>query len=732
MSYHLEHRTTREVTRGTHYPLGATVTTNGVNFALYSQHASEVFLLLFDTPDADPTDIIRLEERDKFVWHAHVKGVRGGQLYGYKVRGEYRPEWGLRFNDAKLLLDPYAKAVTSKFRNTDNLLLPYNAQPGAGEGVADHRDNTAIVPKAIVIDDAFDWQAASSPDLRLEQLIIYEVHVKGFTAHPSSGVRNSGTYLGFVDKIPHLTKLGINAVELLPVHEYYVDDFLSQKRLTNYWGYNSIGFFAPESSYSTGKTPGCQVAEFKTLVRELHKEGIKVLLDVVYNHTGEGNEMGPSLSFRGIDNPAYYSLTGPGEAPRRYYMNYTGCGNSLNFDSPTVIRLVMDSLRYWAEVMHVDGFRFDLASVLGRGGQYGAFAASSSFFDAVAQDPVLNRVIMVAEPWDIGTYQVGNFPVDWSEWNGKFRDTMRSFGKGDAGALADVGWRLTGSADLYGEDGRSAFNSINFITCHDGFTLNDLVSYNDKHNDANGENNRDGADDNRSWNCGVEGATNDRAIAALRKQMMKNFACYLLFSSGTPMILGGDEFARTQQGNNNAYCQDNEISWFDWTAASTNEDLTEFFRKTIAMTRRFPILQRRKFYLGNDLDDDGVPDLTWWWEAPGTPRWQDTNERTVCMQLDASEDGTDSGVDRLFLILNGHYEPRWINLPQLGVDRGWHRAIDTSLPGGDDFLDAGQEVEIDPADHYIVNPRSTVVLFAQQPKTARRSTPSATKDLMKI
>ena len=725
MPYQLEHRTTKTITRGTHYPLGATPTPTGVNFALYSQHATDVFLLLFDKADGDPTDIIRLEERDRFVWHALVEGVNAGQLYGYKVRGEYRPEWGLRFNDAKLLLDPYAKAVTGKFRNTDNLLLAYDPQPGAGEGVQDRRDNTAIVPKGIVIDDGFDWQGTTSPDLQLEQLIIYEVHVKGFTAHPSSGVKDRGTYPGFIEKIPYLKKLGINAVELLPVHECYVDDFLREKGLTNYWGYNSVGFFAPESSYSTRKTPGCQVAEFKTLVRELHKAGIKVILDVVYNHTGEGNEMGPSLCFRGTDNVVYYSLTGPDDAPRRYYMNYTGCGNSLNFDSAAVIRLVMDSLRYWADVMHVDGFRFDLASVLGRSGQYGSFAASSSFFDAVSQDPSLNRAIMIAEPWDIGTYQVGNFPVDWSEWNGKFRDTMRSFGKGDAGTLADVGWRLTGSADLYGEDGRSAFNSINFITCHDGFTLNDLVSYNDKHNERNGENNRDGSDDNHSWNCGAEGVTTDRAIVALRKQMMKNFACYLLFSSGTPMILGGDEFARTQQGNNNAYCQDNEIGWFDWTAAASNQDLTEFFRNAIALTRRFPVLQRRKFYLGKDLDDDGVADLTWYSNALGTPPWQDTNARMVCVQLDASEDGTNNGVDRLFFILNGHYEPQWIRLPQLGADRGWHRAIDTSLPSGEDFLEAGQEVEIDPADHYIVNPRSTVVLLAQQPKA---DTPVATRN----
>ena len=707
----LEHSTGKTFAKGRHYPLGATVTPDGVNFAVYSEHATDVFLLLFDEPDADPTDVIQLVNRDRFVWHALVRGLRPGQLYGYKVRGDYRPEWGLRFNDARLLLDPYAKAVTGKCRNVDNLLLPYDARPGAGERVPDTRDNTRIVPKCIVVDDAFDWQGIKPPDLDLEELVIYEVHLKGFTAHPSSGVELAGTYLGFIEKIPHLVRLGINAVELLPVHECYVDDFLEQKGLTNYWGYNSIGFFAPESSYATGRTPGCQVTEFKTLVRELHKAGIKVILDVVYNHTGEGNEMGPSLCFKGLDNLAYYCLTGPADAPQRYYMNYTGCGNSLNFDSPAVIRLVMDSLRYWTEVMHVDGFRFDLASVLGRGDQAAAFQSSSSFFDAVSQDPVLNRVIMIAEPWDIGTYEVGNFPVDWSEWNGKFRDTMRSFGKGDPGQLADVGWRLTGSADLYGDDGRSAFNSINFITCHDGFTLHDLVSYNEKHNQANGENNQDGSNDNHSWNCGAEGDTNDPAILALRTQLMKNYACYLLFSSGTPMILGGDEFARSQGGNNNAYCQDNEISWFDWTLASGRADLFEFFRKAIALTRRFPVLQRRRFYLGNDLDGDGVPDLTWFAPDLNPPRWEDAGQRTICWQLDAREGTGDDDAGRLFFVFNGHFEPQRVTLPPIASGRAWHRAIDTSLPSGEDFAEAGQEIALDPSDHYLVNPRSTVLLL---------------------
>ena len=706
------HRTTKTLQKGSPFPLGATLCLQGVNFAIYSKHATDVFLLLFDKADGEPTDIIRLPDRDKFIWHVLIKGLKAGQLYGYKVRGEYRPEWGLRFNDSKLLLDPYAKAVAGKFRNVDNLLLPYDARPGAGDPSLDTRDNAAVVPKGIVIDDAFDWQGVRSPDLDLEQLIIYEVHVKGFTAHPSSGVRSPGCYLGFIEKIPHLTRLGVNAVELLPVHEYYVDDFLLQRGLTNYWGYNSIGFFAPESSYSSRRAPGCQVGEFKTLVRELHRAGIKVILDVVYNHTGEGNELGPMMCFRGVDNLSYYSLTGPPEAPHRYYMNYTGCGNSLNFDNPAVIRLVMDSLRYWFETMHVDGFRFDLASVLGRT-EDGYFRQSAAFFDAASQDPVLCRAILIAEPWDIGTYQVGNFPVDWSEWNGRFRDTIRRFGKGDTGQLAQVGWRLTGSADLYGEDGRSAYNSVNFITCHDGFTLCDLVSYNGKHNELNGENNQDGSNDNNSWNCGVEGETSDAAVLALRKQMVKNHACYLLFACGTPMMLGGDEFARSQRGNNNAYCQDNEIGWFDWTLASRNSDLVEFFRKTIAFTRRFPALQRRKFLLGKDLDADGIPDLTWFAPDGGQPSWQDESARTLCYQLDATDEGEQLDVDRLFFILNAHFDLQWVKLPPLAPGRGWYRAIDTSLPSGEDFAEPGKETRIDPPDHYIVNPRSTVVLLAR-------------------
>jgi glycogen operon protein len=456
------------------------------------------------------------------------------------------------------------------------------------------------------------------------------------------------------------------------------------------------------------------VTEFKTLVRALHAAGIKVVLDVVYNHTGEGNELGPSLSFRGIDNPSYYSLTGPGDAPRRYYMNFTGCGNSLKFDSAPVIRLVMDSLRYWIEAMHVDGFRFDLASVMGRE-QNGAFQSSGKFFDAVSQDPVLNRAILIAEPWDLGTYQVGNFPVDWSEWNGRFRDTVRRFGKGDGGQLADLGWRLTGSADLYGDDGRSAYNSINFVTCHDGFTLHDLVSYDGKHNEANGENNGDGANDNHSWNCGVEGDTTDAGVLKLRRQLMKNHACALLFASGTPMMLGGDEFARTQRGNNNAYCQDNAISWFDWDLAEKNKDLVEFFRKTIGFVRRYPILQRRKFSLGEDLDADNIPDFAWFGTRRdgGGPDWHDPEARTICVQLDASTERGELTGERLFFIYNAHFTPQTINVPALDAGMRWYRAIDTSLAAGADFAEDGDEVLLDPGDHYLANARSTVVLIAR-------------------
>ncbi len=709
--YELRHQTDKKLSPGKFYPLGATPTGNGVNFAIYSQTAAEVYLLLFDEVGGQPSDTIRMENRTRFIWHTLVHGLKAGQLYGYKMRGEYNPAYGMRFNEHKLLMDPYAKAVTGKFRNVDNLLLFYDPNCPEKDRVMDHRDNTQIVPLSIVMEDGFDWQGDAPPDIPPEKLIIYEVHLRGFTAHPSSGVRHPGTYLGFIEKIPYLRDLGINAVEFLPLQEFYVEDSVAEKGLTNYWGYNTIGFFTPESSYRSQSLLGCQVQEFKTLVRELHRAGIEVILDVVYNHSGEGNELGPTISLKGIDNLTYYCLTGTTTEPFCTYLNYTGCGNSLNLAHPHVIRFVMDSLRYWVEVMHVDGFRFDLASVLGREGEF--FQNSASFFDAISQDPVLNRVKLIAEPWDLGTYQVGNFPIDWSEWNGKFRDTMRKFGKGDAGQIQDLGWRLTGSADLYADDGRSAYNSINFITCHDGFTLKDLVSYNSKHNEANQEDNRDGTDANYSWNCGVEGETDDPHIIRLRKQLIKNFLCYLFFSSGTPMTSGGDEFMRTQKGNNNAYCQDNEISWFDWELTQRNSDILQFFKKAIAFTMRFTVLQRRKFFLSEDMEASNSPQIAWFGKDLQKPRWDDPELRTLCFQLEEGrgESAVDGGV--LFIILNADPSLQYVQIPPPQPGLKWYRVIDTSLESGQDFLDSGQEIALDPPDHYLVNPRSTVVLLGK-------------------
>jgi glycogen operon protein len=685
----------------------------GVNFALYSRHATDVFLVLFDSSGERVTDTIRLEGPRRHVWHAFVHGVGPGQLYGYRVRGPYDPAAGHRFNEHKLLVDPWARALHGKARGGGGLLFGYDPSSPDGDLSFDARDSAGAVPRCVVVDDAFDWQGVEAPDRRLEELVLYEVHVAGFTAHPSSAVRHPGTYLGFVEKIPHLVSLGINAVELLPVHEKHAEEFLTAKGLTNYWGYNTLGFCAPESSYATGRTLGCQVTEMKTLVRELHRAGIEVILDVVYNHTAEGNELGPTLSLRGIDNASYYALTGPGGQPGRRYRNPTGTGNALDLGQTAVMRLVMDSLRYWVEVMRVDGFRFDLAAVLGR--EDGAFRRSASFFDVVAQDPVLQRVKLIAEPWDIGAYEVGNFPVDWAEWNGRFRDTVRRFVKGDPGQMPDLGWRLTGSADLYGDDGRSAYASIDFVTCHDGFTLADLVSYDEKHNEANLEDNRDGASDNNSWNCGAEGETDDAQIRRLRRQLAKNHLGHLFLSAGTPMLLGGDEMMRSQRGNNNAYCQDNEISWIDWTLVDRNADMVEFVRRLVALTRRFPILHRRRFFTGQDLDGNGLADITWYGPDLRSPDWGNPELRAIAYLLDG-EAARDQRPEaplasyRLFTLHNADHRPCRFALPP--APAAWRRILDTSLPAGEDLVEPGREVVLDPGDHYWASPRSTVLLLA--------------------
>lgn len=712
MGSKLEHKTSRKIRRGKYYPLGADLQEAGVNFALYSERAEQVYLLLFDRPDSDPADVIKLENRTKFIWHCFVQGLKAGQLYGYKVRGEYNPGQGLRFNENKLLLDPYSKAVSHELENTDSILLGYDRFSPLKDLEKDTRDSTRVCPKSMVVDDSdFDWQGDVHPDFPLDHLIIYEAHLKGFTAHPSSEVEHPGTYPGFIEKIPWLKHLGVNAVELLPVHEFCTEDALRHKGLSNYWGYNTVSFFAPELNYGTKKSPGCQVNEFKTLVRELHKAGMELILDVVYNHTCEGNELGPTVCLRGIDNTTYYCLKGDAKEPRRYYQNFTGCGNSLNLANPPVIRLVLDSLRYWAEHVHVDGFRFDLASVLGREG--GDFQKCAAFFDVVAQDPVLCKLKLIAEPWDIGTCKLGDFPVDWSEWNGQFRDTLRGFGRGEPGQLRPMGFRLTGSADLYSDDGRSPCNSINFITCHDGFTLHDLVSYDKKHNQANLEFNRDGAEENFSWNCGVEGPTDNPQIVRLRKQQAKNFFCWLFFSAGTPMMLGGDEFLRTQNGNNNAFCQDNETNWFDWSLASKNAELVEFCRKAIALSKTYGVLKRRKFLSGKDLDGNHVRDIEWF-SPDGNPlNWDDWQSRTLCYQLDGSEQESELGDYQLFFILNADFNLKSVRLPRPGNGKKWRRIVDTSLDSGRDFVDPGKEVLIDPPEQYLANPRSTVVLVTR-------------------
>jgi glycogen operon protein len=681
-----------QLSNGRFYPLGATVEKNGINFAVYSQHAARMSLLLFDKPDGAPTDVIELQARDRDIWHVFVHGLKAGQLYAYKADGKFEPKHGYRFNKNKLLVDPYAKALTGKLVNQDGLLLAYTN----GDLSFDTRDNTRIVPKSIAVNDAdFDWQGDSAPNIPTYQTIIYEMHVKGFTAHASSKVKSPGTYLGLVEKIPYLKELGITAVELLPVHEHYTEDLTLKKGLTNYWGYNTLCYFAPEVSYGSRAALGCQVNEFKTMVRELHKAGIEVILDVVFNHTCEGNELGPTVCYRGLDNQTYYYLTGPGHEPGRYYADYSGCGNSLNVSNEPVLRLVMDSLRYWVEVMHVDGFRFDLASVLGR--EKDTFKNTASFFEAISQDPVLNRIKLIAEPWDIRTYQVGNFPVDWCEWNGRFRDVIRKFAKGDAGQMGEAAARIFGSQDIFGQSGRTMFNSVNFVACHDGFTLYDLVSYNHKHNEANQENNRDGSDENNSWNCGFEGATENSAVIRLRKKQIKNFAAYLFLSGGTPMLLGGDEFCRTQAGNNNAYCQDNALSWVDWTLLGKNKDIYHFFRNMIRFMQRFRSSRRSRLQYGNLLP----PQVKWYGPDLKTPDWNNPESRTLCIWLPAFENG--SSKEDYFVICNADYRDQRVLLPVTG--KIWHRLLDTASENPEVSLPALKDQE-----HCLVSSRSVVML----------------------
>jgi isoamylase len=676
----------RQVWPGAPFPLGATWDGEGTNFSLFSEHAERVELCLFGE---DGEERVPLEERNAFNWHGYLPGVGPGQRYAYRVHGPYEPLRGHRFNPHKLLIDPYAKAIEGAVDWEAGNVLPY-VPTGANDAdlQADETDDAAAIPKCVVVDPFFDWEGDEPLNIPWSSTVIYEVHVKGFTQRLIP-LREElrGTYAGLAgdEAIEHLRSLGATAVELLPVHHIADEHFLVDRGLTNYWGYSSIGFLAPHALYSASGTGGEQVREFKGMVKALHRAGIEVILDVVYNHTAEGNHLGPMLAFRGVDNASYYRLS-PDDP--RYYVDFTGTGNSLNPVHQSVLRLIMDSLRYWAMECHVDGFRFDLAAALAR--EFWDVNRLAAFFDVIHQDPVLSQVKLIAEPWDVGPggYQVGNFPVLWTEWNGLYRDTVRDFWRGATNGVGDFAGRLTGSSDLYAEDGRRPVASINFVTAHDGFTLRDLVSHNEKHNEANVEDNRDGTDDNRSWNCGVEGETDDPEVNALRSRQQRNFLTTLFLSQGVPMLLGGDELSRTQHGNNNAWCQDNELSWFDWELGADRE-LLEFTRRLIFMRRHHRVFRRRYFLQGTSVAGSGLPDV-WWFRPDGrrmTRRdWEDGGVRWLGMFLNGEElhettsRGEPIGDESFLLLFNAHHEPVTFQLPARRFGARWKLDLSTAEP----------------------------------------------------
>ena len=676
---------------GSPYPLGATYDGVGTNFALFSEIAAAVDLCLFDAAGTETR--CRLPEVNGFVHHGYLPGVGPGQCYGYRVHGPYDPDRGLRCNPNKLLIDPYAKAISGRGDWHESLF-------GYRFGAPDERndlDSAGHVPYSVVINPYFDWSNDHRPKIPYSESVIYEAHVHGLTInHPDVPERLRGTYAGLAHPaiIDHLTSLGVTAIELLPVHQFISEHGLIEKGLRNYWGYNTIGYFAPHNAYAAISDQAGQVQEFKGMVRALHEANIEVILDVGYNHTAEGNHLGPTLSMRGIDNESYYRLV---EDQPKYYMDYTGTGNSLNVRSPHTLQLIMDSLRYWVTEMRVDGFRFDLAAALAR--EFYDVDRLATFFDLVQQDPVVNQVKLIAEPWDVGPggYQVGNFPPLWTEWNGKYRDTVRDFWRGEPATLGEFASRITGSSDLYKHDGRRPYASINFVTAHDGFTLHDLVSYNDKHNEANGEDNQDGADDNRSWNCGVEGPTDDPDITELRRRQRRNFLATLLLSQGVPMLLHGDEIGRTQQGNNNAYCQDNEVSWVDWSLAEKNSDLAEFTGALTEFRKRHPVFRRRRFFVGRPVRrDDELRDIAWF-----TPAGEEMTERnwddafgkaiTVFHNGNGIPDQDQRGMpvldDSFLLLFNGHAEEIEMTLPERCYGEAWAMVVDTATGRSSEDLD---------------------------------------------
>jgi isoamylase len=668
---------------GAAYPLGATWDGWGTNFALFSESAEAVELCLFDEAGAEQR--VALSEVDGFVWHGYLPAISPGQRYGYRLHGRYEPRHGMRYAPSKLLLDPYGKAVEGDV-SWDEALFDYEWADPRKPNLA---DSASFMPKNVVINPFFDWGNDRPPRIPYHETVLYEAHVRGLTLrHPDVPLHQRGTYAGLAHPavIEHLRRIGVTAVELLPVHQFVPEQAMVARGLTNYWGYNTIGFLAPHNKYCSAGQRGEQVGEFKTMVKELHRAGIEVILDVVYNHTAEGDGRGPTLSFRGIDNRAYYRVD---DANPWRYIDYTGCGNSLNVRHPHSLQLIMDSLRYWILEMHVDGFRFDLASALAR--ELHDVDRLSTFFDLVQQDPVVSQVKLIAEPWDVGEggYQVGNFPPLWTEWNGKYRDTVRDYWRGQPATLPEFASRLTGSSDLYETSGRRPVASINFVTCHDGFTLSDLVSYNGKHNEANGEENRDGTDDNRSWNCGVEGPAEDPAVNELRARQQRNFLVTLFLSQGIPMLSAGDEIGRTQGGNNNAYCQDSEVSWVDWSRAAQERDLLAFMHKLAKLRRQHPVFRRRRFFKGAFK---GADDIAWLTPAGDEMReadWSASYAKSVAVFLNGAaitepDPRGDPVTDKKFLLLfNAGPEPITFSIPEARLGLDWEVVVDSLSPRGD-------------------------------------------------
>jgi isoamylase len=700
---------------GNPYPLGATWDGEGTNFALYSENPTGVELCFFDATHKE-TARIKITERSHHVWHIYVPGIQPGQLYGYRVHGLYEPENGFRFNPNKLLLDPYAKAISGTVKWND-ALFGYRLGAENEDLSYSETDSAPVMPKSVVIDMNFDWGNDKPLKIPYHKTIIYEAHVKGFTfLHPEIPENIRGTYSAIAHPVTigYLKTLGVTAIELMPVHHFVDEHSLEDKGLCNYWGYNTIGFFAPDVRYACGDYDGEQVNEFKEMVKVLHAAGIEVILDVVYNHTAEGNHLGATLSFRGIDNTEYYRLT----QDKRYYMDYTGTGNTLNVMMPNVLRVIMDSLRYWILDMHVDGFRFDLASALAR--ELHDVDRLGSFFDIIHQDPVISQVKLIAEPWDVGEggYQVGKFPPGWAEWNGKYRDCIRDFWRGADSMLAEFALRFTGSPDLYFSDYRHPFASINFITAHDGFTLHDLVSYNEKHNEANAEDNKDGDDHNRSWNCGAEGPTEDNAILELRNRQKRNFLATLLLSQGVPMIAAGDECGRTQKGNNNAYCQDNEISWFDWKHA--DKDLLSFTTRLITFYKTHPAFSRKRWFKGQPIKGIGLADIAWFLpdgKEMEEENWKSDFAKSLAIFLNGQAlrsvgpKGEKIVDDSFYIIFNAHSEVMEYRIPVDHVGDKWFKVIDTAA----DFLCDDQECETLKTDTINIEGRSLVVLKQRRP-----------------